>query len=88
MLTDISNYSIVQSVISLAHAFNLGVIAEGVETREQGTALLALGCPHAQCYALAHPMPPEEIPAWLAHWYEAKPWRRLSVGASTTPDDS
>ncbi len=87
MLTDISDYSIVQSVISLAHAFNLEVIAEGVETREQGTALLALGCPHAQGYALAHPMPPEEIPAWLAHWYEEKPWRRLSVGASAAPDD-
>ncbi len=86
MLTDGNDRSIVQSVIGLAHAFNLAVIAEGVETREQGAALLALGCPHAQGYAFACPMPAKEIPAWLAQWRKERPWSSLAIAASPASD--
>jgi EAL domain-containing protein (putative c-di-GMP-specific phosphodiesterase class I) len=48
MLTDADDLAIVMAVVSLVKAFQLEVIAEGVETVEHGTALLQLGCNKAQ----------------------------------------
>ena len=57
MQTDPDDLAIVRGVIGLAHAFHREVIAEGVETIAHGTALLRLGCEHAQGYGIARPMP-------------------------------
>ena len=50
---------VVSAIISMAHALNLRVIAEGVETREQYERLRLLGCETAQGYLLGRPVPPE-----------------------------
>jgi len=42
--------AIVQSVITLAHAFGIAAVAEGVETREQLEVLQGLGCEFGQGY--------------------------------------
>jgi len=68
MLYDDDDFAIVEGVIGLARSFKLDVIAEGVETIEHSTALLALGCELAQGYAIAKPMPASEIPAWVNGW--------------------
>lgn len=68
MLTNLSDYSIVRSVISLANAFGLRVVAEGVETLDHMAALTELDCELAQGYAFAHPMVAEDLPAWLRQW--------------------
>ena len=65
---------IVDSIVRLARAFNREVIAEGVETVEQGRALLELGCSLGQGYGLGKPMPGEEFLAWLEDWETRKPW--------------
>jgi predicted signal transduction protein with EAL and GGDEF domain len=39
-----------------------------METIEHGVALLSIGCEHAQGYGIAHPMPAEAVPAWIAQW--------------------
>ncbi|HEX3394491.1 MAG TPA: EAL domain-containing protein [Acidimicrobiales bacterium] len=57
--------AIVSSVIGLAHAFGLGVVAEGVETVEQLEALTLLGCDYAQGYNWARPAPSHEAAQWL-----------------------
>jgi EAL domain-containing protein (putative c-di-GMP-specific phosphodiesterase class I) len=49
--------AIVASVLDLAHAVGLEVVAEGVETAEQLDLLRRLGCDHAQGYHLARPAP-------------------------------
>lgn len=42
--------TIVAHTISLAKAFNINIIAEGVENQEQAEFLLSAGCPSAQGY--------------------------------------
>jgi EAL domain-containing protein (putative c-di-GMP-specific phosphodiesterase class I) len=66
MLSDINDYNIVRSVIGLAAAFDLCVVAEGVETTEQADALRKLGCQLGQGYVFAKPMPAAQVTGWLA----------------------
>ncbi|HSC05753.1 MAG TPA: EAL domain-containing protein [Steroidobacteraceae bacterium] len=58
--------AIVSTVISLARALNLKVVAEGVETEEQANLLRLLRCDEAQGYLFGRPVPPEEIEPLIA----------------------
>ncbi|HXF67856.1 MAG TPA: EAL domain-containing protein [Burkholderiales bacterium] len=58
--------AVVSTVISLARALNLKVVAEGVETEEQANLLKLLRCDEAQGYFFAKPMPEQEIARLLA----------------------
>ncbi|WP_206796169.1 EAL domain-containing protein [Amycolatopsis sp. MtRt-6] len=53
--------AIVTSIIAMAHAVDLTVIAEGVESAEQLELLRRLGCDQAQGYHLGHPVPAAEL---------------------------
>jgi predicted signal transduction protein with EAL and GGDEF domain len=75
ILTDPDDLVIVQSVIALARAFGHSVVAEGVESGEQGLALLEHGCELAQGYAIAAAMPATELPAWADGWQADPRWR-------------
>jgi EAL domain-containing protein (putative c-di-GMP-specific phosphodiesterase class I) len=57
--------SIVSTIIALGHGLRLKVVAEGVETREQGELLRRLGCDEAQGFLFSRPLPAEEIEALL-----------------------
>jgi len=52
---------LVQAVIGVAHGLGLGVVAEGVETETQRTALITAGCPLMQGFLFARPQPPAEL---------------------------
>lgn len=52
--------SFLGDLINMAHRADLGVVAEGVETREQMTRLQAVGCDYVRGYYFAKPMPAEE----------------------------
>jgi EAL domain-containing protein (putative c-di-GMP-specific phosphodiesterase class I) len=52
---------LVEAVVRLAHVLDMRVVAEGVETREQRDALVALGCDELQGYYFARPMPAGQI---------------------------
>jgi EAL domain-containing protein (putative c-di-GMP-specific phosphodiesterase class I) len=56
---------IVRRTIQLAADLGVTVIAEGVETEEQRSALLDLGCWHAQGFLMARPMPEAALWDWL-----------------------
>jgi diguanylate cyclase (GGDEF)-like protein len=58
---DASDTAIVRSVIDLAHALGLVVVAEGVEDADQVAHLRRLGCDRAQGYFFARPQPAEEL---------------------------
>jgi diguanylate cyclase (GGDEF)-like protein/PAS domain S-box-containing protein len=61
MTEDPQSTSIVTTIISLAHALDLKVVAEGVETAEQARLLRLLKCDQAQGYLIARPMPAEDV---------------------------
>lgn len=46
-----------RSIIGLADNLGLGVVAEGVETREQAQCLRSLGCSLYQGFLFGKPMP-------------------------------
>ncbi|MDX2366825.1 MAG: EAL domain-containing protein [Colwellia sp.] len=75
MLNDPDDLAIVEGVIALAKSFKRDVIAEGVETIEHGSALLALGCELAQGYGIARPMPAGDFPAWVNDWKSDISWQ-------------
>jgi diguanylate cyclase (GGDEF)-like protein/PAS domain S-box-containing protein len=68
MLTDKDDMAILRAVISLAEAFQQGVIAEGVESLEHGIALMDLGCELAQGYCIAKAMPARQFAEWARKW--------------------
>lgn len=76
MLEDADDMAIVVGVIGLAGAFQREVIAEGLETSEQGEMLLKLGCDLAQGYGIAKPMPAENVPQWTESWVQDALWQR------------
>lgn len=58
---DNDSKEVVISVIQLAKALGLKVIAEGIETREQYELLRDLGCENAQGYYIHRPAPAKEL---------------------------
>lgn len=74
MLNDKEDLAIIDGIIGLAEAFNMQVIAEGVETVEHGIELVRRGCPLAQGYAIARAMPGSEIPAWIRAFRPHPDW--------------
>ncbi|MEP6924265.1 MAG: EAL domain-containing protein [Pyrinomonadaceae bacterium] len=55
------NTEIVRTILTLAENLGLDVIAEGVETVDQLEKLRQFGCPYAQGFLFAKPMPQNEI---------------------------
>jgi len=75
--TDADDLAIAEAVVSLGHTLGLAVIAEGVESTGQATALLVKGCDEFQGYLYAHPFTPEAF----ADWY----WVQQATHASSSP---
>lgn len=64
-LLQLGDQVMVRTVVNLARALGLAVVAEGVETPEQLNCLIDLGVTHAQGFLLARPMPEEALIQWL-----------------------
>ncbi|WP_349746393.1 putative bifunctional diguanylate cyclase/phosphodiesterase [Pseudomonas frederiksbergensis] len=77
ILNDRDDLALTTAVIGLARAFGRQVIAEGLESLEHGELLLRLGCEVAQGYFIARPMPPSEVPAWVAGFVAPSQWQAL-----------
>lgn len=62
---DTINRAIAQTVISLGHALNLRIVAEGVEQERDLIALETLGCDQVQGNYFAKPMAADAFAVWL-----------------------
>jgi EAL domain-containing protein (putative c-di-GMP-specific phosphodiesterase class I) len=65
--SDLEDDSIVSSVIALAHAHHVRVVAEGVESWSEGARLCELGCDRAVGYLFSGPQIAEHARLMLAH---------------------
>ena len=73
MATDHGDAAIVRSVIDLAEALGLRVVAEGVEDERTWRLLAAAGCHAAQGWFHARPMPAGDLAGWLARYRPVRP---------------
>lgn len=63
---------ILEQVVSMAGKLHLGLLAEGVETREQIDLLQSIGCDQVQGYYYARPMPEDEFFALLKQQHDRR----------------
>jgi diguanylate cyclase (GGDEF)-like protein len=73
MADDSDDAAIVRSIIELAGALGMRVVAEGVETERVWRALHAAGCDVAQGWFHARPMPPGDLVGWLSRYRPVAP---------------
>jgi len=69
--TDAQDSALVAAIVAMAHALDLEVTAEGVETQDQLANLKQLGCHRAQGFLLSRPIPAMTMGTLLAeehHW--------------------
>jgi len=64
--TDAYDRAIVESIIRLGHALDLGVTAEGIEHSEIIDELLVLGCHRGQGYLISRPVDPSQLKPMLS----------------------
>ncbi len=62
--------TIVKTIVAMAQSLRKEVIAEGVESNEQISFLLAIGCHHGQGFAISPPLLAEEFAAYLRAKHE------------------
>lgn len=64
--TNVSDATIVRTIIAMANSLSLNIIAEGVETKEQKARLEEEGCKHFQGYLFSKPIPIKAFHALVA----------------------
>ncbi|MEJ2129379.1 MAG: EAL domain-containing protein [Woeseiaceae bacterium] len=60
-----SNTRVVQAIIALGKAMDLGIVAEGVESDQQYALVRKLGCDIVQGFFIARPMPADRFRRWV-----------------------
>ena len=59
--------AIVAAITEMGHALQLRVVGEGVEDAATQNHLAGIGCDAVQGFAIARPLPPEQLGDWLRH---------------------
>jgi EAL domain-containing protein (putative c-di-GMP-specific phosphodiesterase class I) len=83
--TDTDDIAIVSAIITMAHAMNLKVIAEGVENNEQLEILRKLHCDQIQGYIFSRAKPSDEATALLHSQHHSEirqPFTDISLATS------
>jgi diguanylate cyclase (GGDEF)-like protein/PAS domain S-box-containing protein len=72
MLEDKGDHAVVHGIIALARAFDMSIVAEGVETEAHYQALFQMGCETGQGFGIAYPMPAHELVHWRSQRQSAE----------------
>lgn len=65
MTSNSKDKALINAVISMSHALNLKVVAEGIETQQQYELLRILGCDYGQGYLFSKPLNTEDMTTLL-----------------------
>ena len=65
LVTDMSDLAIVEAIMAMAKHLNIEVVAEGIEGWQQLEKLRQLGCPYAQGFLFARPVPFDQCRRYL-----------------------
>ena len=85
-ITDTPNVAtLVSTVVSLARAFSMKTVAEGVETAEQLQKLRHMKCDQAQGYLFSRPVPATDVPTIISRLERAQ---FTTIHAFSNPGDS
>jgi diguanylate cyclase (GGDEF)-like protein len=85
-ITDTPNVAtLVATVVSLARAFSMKTVAEGVETAEQLQKLRHMRCDQAQGYLFSRPVPASDVPSVISRLQRAQ---FTTIHAFSNPADS
>lgn len=76
---DDKDQQIVKTVIALAHALGMRVVAEGVDNAEALAVVRDLGCEMAQGFFIGRPMRGDFVPEWLDHYLATATNPKVSV---------
>lgn len=87
MYASYDDFSLLAAILAMARAFDRDVVAEGVESIEQGRMLLQLGCRVGQGFAIARPMDAEHFLQWSQEWQPHPSWLGFEIDESTVLSD-
>ena len=76
MTADAGTQNLVRTIIAMAETMGADVVAEGIETAEQLTALRSLDCHRAQGYLISTPVAPSDVPSVVRALHDSESWRR------------
>ena len=79
---DAQNQTLVRSIANMANGLGVSVLAEGVETQDELTAAVDLGCAYLQGFGIARPMTLEDSLEWLERFDAADLFPNASAKAS------
>ena len=77
MHLDPENLAIINAIMGLANAFQLSVVAEGVEELVHGRMLQQMGCTQVQGYAISRPLNAADFISWLKNWQLPELWSSI-----------
>jgi EAL domain-containing protein (putative c-di-GMP-specific phosphodiesterase class I) len=77
---DETDREIVKTVIALAHALGMRVVAEGVDSGEAIATVAELDCEMAQGYFIGRPMRGDLVPEWIEHYLSSTTTRKSLIG--------
>ena len=78
--------SIATAIVSLSHALNLGIVAEGVENQEQLEFLRGLGCRYIQGFYFSQPLSAEDFREFVRNARNGVPGTESLVALENSPD--
>jgi EAL domain-containing protein (putative c-di-GMP-specific phosphodiesterase class I) len=72
--TNANDLAIIRAIMGLAEAFNLQLVAEGVETPSAAMTLLQHGCQRAQGFLFSRPIPSDGMESLLSVGWMSMPF--------------
>ncbi|SNT69750.1 putative bifunctional diguanylate cyclase/phosphodiesterase [Psychrobacter sp. LV10R520-6] len=72
IVTDRTQNAIVKTILDLANALDMQVVAEGIETEQQRDLLVQMGCTYGQGYWFSRPVTADEATEMLTQQYSSK----------------